>query len=302
MRRPADVTVDVGKCTGCGRCVRVCPADTLVVENGKARVVGPTSLGCGHCVAICPEGAISVGFIDTDSLTFDTITNSDIYVKPGDYDVGRLVGLMRSRRSSRDFGPEPVPMAVLNDLVRVGTTAPSGSNSQDWRFTILPDRSAVEYFSNRLGGFYEKLNKLAENPFARLWSKAFMRDSLGIYYRDYYESVKEGLRQYREEGRDRLFFKAPAVIMVSSGPDASCASEDALLATQNMILAAHAMGFGTCLIGFAVEAMKHAPDLKISIGIPKTEPVYSVIAIGQAKDQYLRPTGRKKVVPRVFRP
>ena len=90
------------------------------------------------------------------------------------------------------------------------------------------------------------------------------------------------------------------MIVVGMSPGASCPSEDALMASQNIILAAHAMGLGTCLVGFAVEAMKHAPSIKEMIGIPARENVYAVIAVGVPKEKYKRLTGRRKVTPRYF--
>ena len=74
-----------------------------------------------------------------------------------------------------------------------------------------------------------------------------------------------------------------------------------MLATQNILLAAHCMGLGTCLIGFAVEAMKTDPRIKRRLGIPWKEPVYSVIALGYPDEKYKFVTGRRRVVPRVFR-
>lgn len=300
MRRQTDMVIDESKCTGCGRCVKVCPSDTLVLKDGKARVVGPHSMGCGHCVAVCPEGAVSIGFPDADALAFESFAHHDQYIKPGESDVDQLVRLMRSRRSNRDFSPEPVPREVLNDLIRIGTTAPSGTNSQMWTFTLLPDRKSVAAFGSQLGQFFVKLNKLAANPVARVYSKLFMHDVLGEYYRDYYQSVQEAMEQFKKEGRDRLFFNAPAVLLIGSEPGASCPAEDALLASQNILLAAHAMGYGTCLVGFAVEALRNEPKLKDFLGIPRSERVYAVIAIGKPRERFLKTTGRKRITPRVF--
>ncbi|RSK29934.1 nitroreductase family protein [Hymenobacter metallilatus] len=41
------------------------------------------------------------------------------------------------RRSVRDFSPEPVPRAVIENLIRVAGTAPSGANKQPWTFCAV---------------------------------------------------------------------------------------------------------------------------------------------------------------------
>jgi len=171
--------------------------------------------------------------------------------------------------------------------------APSGTNSQLWSFTIVPDRQALLGFGNLIGRFYERLNRLAANPAARLVSRIFMQDKLGHYYRRYHAQVEDALRQFQEAGRDKLFHGATSAILVGTEPGASCPREDALLAAQNIALAAHAIGVGTCLIGFAVEAMRRDRSIQRAMGIPETEDIHAVIALGKPAVTYLRPAGRK---------
>ncbi|MCP4675650.1 MAG: 4Fe-4S dicluster domain-containing protein [Deltaproteobacteria bacterium] len=300
MSGPITTKIDKEKCVGCGICVSVCPAAALAVVDGKATVTGELSLHCDHCAAACPSGAISVNWVDPDALSLATVEGRDTWLKYGDFDTAALVQLMRSRRSCRSFAADAIARDALEDLVKIGTTAPSGTNSQLWTFTIVSGRTAVEKLVVEVGGFFRKLNALAKNKVARLYSKVFMKDKLGLYYRDYYETVQEAVDDWKNNGRDRLFHGAPALIVIGMKPGASCPCEDALLATQNIILAAHAMGLGTCLIGFAVEAMKRVPSIKQMIGIPARERVYAVIAVGVPKEKYKRLTGRKKVTPRYF--
>jgi len=54
------VTVDEELCTGCGECVKACPAEIFKIENGKAVPSDDECLGCQGCVAVCPVGAIKV--------------------------------------------------------------------------------------------------------------------------------------------------------------------------------------------------------------------------------------------------
>ncbi|MCL6431521.1 MAG: 4Fe-4S binding protein [Anaerolineae bacterium] len=54
------IEVNLLKCTGCGRCVDVCPAGAMQVVAGHARVDAARCQGCEACVGACPEGALSV--------------------------------------------------------------------------------------------------------------------------------------------------------------------------------------------------------------------------------------------------
>lgn len=46
---------------------------------------------------------------------------------------------MTTRRTVRDFSPEPVPRAVIEWAIRCAGTAPSGANKQPWTFVAISD-------------------------------------------------------------------------------------------------------------------------------------------------------------------
>ncbi|MCP4686469.1 MAG: nitroreductase family protein, partial [Desulfobacterales bacterium] len=218
----------------------------------------------------------------------------------GEFDAPGLVQLMQSRRSCRNYRPREVSRDLLEDLVKIGASAPSGTNSQRWSFTILPTRRAVMALGRRLHGFFKRLNRTAESAWLRKLLKLVGKGELDAYHRDHYPSVEEALAEWEKEEIDRLFHGATAAIVVGSRPGASCPMEDALLAAQNILLAAHALGLGSCLVGYAVAAMEKDANLKRFIGLEKDETVYAFIALGLPDETYARPAGRKKIPIRWF--
>jgi len=205
--------------------------------------------------------------LDPEASSFKTIQLGDHKAVA----ANDLVMLMRMRRSCRSYKNKPLDIEVLEDLAKIGASCPSGTNSQRWNFYILKDRDSVMRLSVAIARFFKLLNRVAKNPAARMISRLTPGDQLGMYYREGYDSVLEALREWDEEGKDRLFHGAPAGIIISSSPGATCPKEDALLAAGQIVLAAQAMGLGTCLIGFVVEAMKSDPRIKRELGIAKTQ-------------------------------
>jgi nitroreductase len=46
---------------------------------------------------------------------------------------------LRTRRSVRQFSPEPVSLELIENAIRCAASAPSGANQQPWRFVIVRD-------------------------------------------------------------------------------------------------------------------------------------------------------------------
>jgi nitroreductase/NAD-dependent dihydropyrimidine dehydrogenase PreA subunit len=291
------VMIDVATCVGCGRCVETCPTSFLTLQSGKAIVTGERCIACGQCEAVCPTEAVKVSALEACVGGYTTFQINQEWVPYGKPDLATLVALMRSRRSCRRFLDTPVDLARLQDLAQIGASAPSGTNCQPWTFTILPERAAVLKLSAEILAFFTRLNKVARLPFIR-W---FSRD-LQTYYCKHYASIEKALKEWEETKKDKLFFNAPAIILVGCKPGASTPAEDALLAAQNILLAAHAMGLGTCLIGFATAALKRDTNIQKRLGIPADETIYAVIAIGTPDRSYCRVTRRKPAVTRVLQP
>lgn len=50
------------ECVGCGTCQKHCPADAILIVDGKAKFDPKKCIGCGECVGRCPEDAIQLNW------------------------------------------------------------------------------------------------------------------------------------------------------------------------------------------------------------------------------------------------
>ncbi|MEA1923803.1 MAG: nitroreductase family protein [Pseudomonadota bacterium] len=297
----SNIVIDKNRCNGCGICVKVCPARAFSLVAEKAVLSGSCTFACDHCAAACPQAAITVEFTKAEQEPFEFAgfsTEPAADRPPQKISPASLIDLMRSRRSCRVYQEKTVEREILEDLVKIGITAPSGTNSQKWTFSIIDSRERLLDFGETIAAYYKRLNRLAEFSWLRKLLKLCGQPELDIYYREYYDSIKEAIMQWDEEKDDRLFHGAQAVILVGAEPGASCPQEDALLATQNILLGAETMGLGSCLIGFAVEALRRDRKIKESLKIPTNETIYAVIALGYPATSFQRPAGRRKVAAR----
>jgi len=95
------------------------------------------------------------------------------------------------------------------------------------------------------------------------------------------EEVKNELARVAAYGR--FLAEAPVAIAVVIDPRASNHPvEDGAAATQNMLLAAHALGLGTCWIGSYGSG--YEDRAKEVLGIPRDKRVLSLISLGYAAE------------------
>ena len=89
---------------------------------------------------------------------------------------------MNKRRTIRDFSDRPVPLEVMETIIRTASTAPSGAHKQPWTFCVVSDPSTKkqiraaaeeeerESYNGRMSE--EWLNDLA--PIGTDWHKPFL--------------------------------------------------------------------------------------------------------------------------------
>jgi nitroreductase len=99
--------------------------------------------------------------------------------------LARATGFQRdlaTRRSIRDFSPDPIPDGVLDSCLAAAHTAPSGANLQPWHFAVVTSasmkrriREAAEAEEREFYGSRAPEDWLdALKPFGTTWRKPFL--------------------------------------------------------------------------------------------------------------------------------
>ena len=180
-----------------------------------------------------------------------------------------MVDAIRERRSIRVFLPDPVPCETLGRLFDVARWAPSGSNRQPWRVSVVsggPLRVWREALAARVPGQWDEDRQLAFDRRVRAGSLASL-----------FSTGSRAPFELLVVGSHRLY-DAPAAIVLSFSGQEGDHRPDAIAAfVTTMMLAAPEMGLGTCWLGFA---LAH-PDLVCQHArLSEGEQPAAVIAVG----------------------
>lgn len=157
------------------------------------------------------------------------------------------------RRAVREFSDATMTGNAVLDLLRAAEQAPSAMNLQPWAFAVFHGRERLIRYSRRV-----KTHLLATTD-----------ASFGMDPRiDQYTNVSAN-----------LFHGADTLVLICAKPGRFVPVEECFLAAQNLMLAAHDRGLGTCPVGFA-RSWFNRPEVKAELGIPSQYEAVLPIVIG----------------------
>ena len=157
-----------------------------------------------------------------------------------------------TRRSVRKFRRQAVPREIVEEIVEAGRLAPSALNMQPWKFIVVQDAELIAELSGIAAGRIRKLYRLV--PLLRPFSKA-LKD----------QRVVNAMKKTAESNEDTVFYRAPFIIFIANDTNCASSEADCYIAGENMALAAHSLGIGSCFIGRAkaipVKTLREKLDL-----------------------------------------
>jgi len=166
-----------------------------------------------------------------------------------------LLNAIYQRRAVRNYADVPVHPSMIHDLLNAAVQAPSALNQQPWAFAVIRGREALHRYSDRA-----KAHLLAILP----------------------QNLKLHQRADALAGEEyNVFHGAGTLVVIYAKPAPHHPVDDCLLAAQNFMLAAHALGLGTCPIGFA-RPWLNLPEIKTELHIPSSYEAVMPIVVGWA--------------------
>ncbi len=165
-------------------------------------------------------------------------------------EVNPVLSTIMARRSVRKYLDKPVEHEKLDVIVRAGINAPSGSNRQPWIVRVVEDQQLIDRVTQ-------------------------------VFKQENAEQVQ------RDKNFKNMFRNAPNLICVCT-PANGGGELDAGLLGENMMLAAQAMGLGTCCLGGPVRFLLSNEKARFfldSLDIPSDYKLLYIIGVGYPDEQ-----------------
>jgi nitroreductase len=181
-----------------------------------------------------------------------------------------IIEAIKARRSIRSYSDQAVPKELIEQILDAGRSAPSSLNTQPWKFIVITDRKLIGEMSSSIKLFIKRLQTFL--PILRLFIKE-LRD----------EKTAGAIRKTALSEEDTVFYGAPLLILIASEDEGRWVGVNCALAAQNMMLAAHSLGLGSCFIGRS-DMLKKCGFPFEKLGIGRSYSVNASLIFGYPKE------------------
>ncbi len=185
------------------------------------------------------------------------------------------------RRSVRMYKKEQVPEFMVNRILEAGRFSPSAGNCQPWKFVVLREPEIIQGITDTTVKICKLFKSLIDYRVpGKQWRLPIAKFNIRFKPSELHP-VPFGAVSLIADGGLSLYHGAPTVIMIFkdvrgiSNPDLDCG-----IAGQNMVLAAHSMGLGTCWVSFSKLAFQYTMKWKKRLGIKYPYKFVTSLSIG----------------------
>ncbi|MCX8131726.1 MAG: nitroreductase family protein [Clostridia bacterium] len=185
--------------------------------------------------------------------------------------------LALSRRSIRKYADTEISLEEIEEFIRIATSAPSGCNSQCWRFVAITDKNVMDAISKAV---ISKMDQIinsgtdeissqyldSKRKMLTFFSKAPVVIAVFMTKMEFLDTVM--IKALKDKGYDdegiMKFFAYPDLLSIGA-------------AVQNLLLAVHEKGYGACWMNDPAIA---GDEIRKILGVTPDSKFISLIPIG----------------------
>ena len=177
--------------------------------------------------------------------------------------VTEFADVVRRRRMTRSFSSQPLPVGLLDEMVRLAARAPSAGKAQGWHLLVLEGDQTARFWDITLPPSRRQSFR---------WQSLLEAPAILLPFADpqaYVDRYSEPDKVATGLGAGTEAWPAPYWTI------------DASMSMMTLLLAAEDAGLGALLFG----VFQGEPELRHSLGVPPTLELLGAIAIGYAADR-----------------
>ena len=160
-----------------------------------------------------------------------------------------------ARRSVRTYAPDQLDCNTVQTLLEAAVRAPTAMHEEPWAFVVVQDHALLQRLSDLAKPIFVEEVRHRNSQGASHSFDHFTRPDFNIFH-----------------GADTL-------IIICAKPSSPFVAADCWLAAENLMLAASAIGLGSCVIGSAIATL-NIHKVKTELGIPDEYSAIAPIVVG----------------------
>src|SRR5688572_15535265 len=164
------------------------------------------------------------------------------------------------RRSVRSYARKPLDASTIRALLDAAVQAPTAVLEQPWLFVVVEDPRVLAYISDHAKALLSQ-----EPPPGNGAGQA--------------AAVHGAFRKRLDDPAFNLFYEAPSLVVICARHPNAFVVADCWLAAENLMLAATALGLGSCCIGAAARAL-NSKEIKTLLRMPDDVHAIAPIVVG----------------------
>jgi len=195
-------------------------------------------------------------------------------------DVGKeaqvVMDNIKTRRSIRQFKPDPVTDEALHWIIEAARWAPSAHNFQPTEYIIIKNRESLDFIA-------EISHKAAKRLYA---GKSFSEVKNMLLTVGDHQITDEQIELRRKGKIMPYLLTAPIILLVVVDKGSPYYEADGWMAVQNLLLAASAIGLGAIPTVRSIVNTKDKEEIRRYFEVPDNYELLGIVPVGYPNERY----------------